>query len=419
MPNENATKGQRHPRVDPRPDADLSIEVVLLIILALYMVLFGGLLFGVSAGALAYSQDSAYGLFLVVISLQAATMGKTPFGDVRRTWAVVLGGILGAAFGMLACFIPGLVSYSARLITGLALSGGGLALLIQMLSRDKAGLWLKMAGLPRQITVAALTIYLMLVPLGLVTLVPGIFADQMTGVLLLACGASLGYLAGRLGRLARVYPVQTPGEPRIRPPEGARRALRLLQEATLPLSLVTLLVTGTLLALLALLLVPVNLGLLPFSPDGQLGVLMVINAVQIMALGDTPVGHYRRTRLLVLGGVLFAAFGIVACVVPGLLTNWLQLLLGTLSIAGGVLGLAQTLRSLRPSSTEAGTRPLTVPPGLVKIGVIQLSVNVLGVVFGLSMLLPGLLPGLVIAGILALNGSLVFLLAFTLLLPHS
>lgn len=397
-----------------RREADLSIEVVLLIVLALYMVLFGTLLFWITAGALPYNRDSAYGLFLVVICLQAVTLGKTPFGDVGRTWLVLIGGILGAVFGMLACFIPGLVSGGARLVTGVVLTAGGLTLLVQLLSGDKAVLWLRMPGLPRRATLAALSVYVLLLPLGLITLAPGLVADQVTAALLLACGAALGLLAISLFRLAAAYPPPVTGTG-VRRAAGAKPVLWLLQESSLPLSLVTLLVTGTLLVLLALLLVPVNLGLLPFSPDGQLGLLTVINAVQIMALGDTPVGHYRRSWPLVLGGIAFAVFGIIACIVPGLVTAWLQMLLGTLSVAGGVLGLVQTLGSLRRAPTDEEKQPPSLSPALVRLGVLQLAVNLLGLIFGVSMLVPSLLPGLAIAGILALNGLLVFLLASALL----
>lgn len=413
MSDNTPVAGDRHPDVVPRRETDLSIEVVLLVVLALYMVLFGGLLPGISVGALAYNQDSAYGLFLILVSLQAVTMGKTPIGDVPRNWAVILGGILAAAFGMLVCFIPGLVSGAARVVTGLVLAAGGFTLLIRALAPDRARSWLKMPGPPRQIALSALAVYLLLVPLGVVTLVPGIFSERVSAVLLLICGVSLGLLARGLHQLDREYPDRS--EPRSRARDRTEPLPRLLRKPELPVSLATLLVTGTLLTLLAVLLVPVNLGLLPFSPDGQLGVLVVVNAIQIMALGETPLGQYRRTSLLVLGGVAFAVFGIVACIVPGLVTNGLQWVLGSLTLAGGGLGLARTLGSLRRRPSEDGTAPQDLPPALVRIGVIQLVLNVTGLVFGLSMLLPGLLPGLVVAAILASNGLLVFLLATTLM----
>lgn len=411
MPDRTTTERQARPG---QPQADLSIKVVLLIILALYMLLFGVLLFGIGGGALPYSPDSAYGVFLVVIALQAITMGKTPFGDLRRTRAVMLGGIVAAAFGMLACFIPGLVSGGARLLTGVVATGGGATLAVRLLSRKEATQWLGTPGLPRRAVLAAVAVYALLVPLGLVTLLPGIFTDQVTAVLLVVCGAAIGVLARLMHDVANTYPAEAAGKPR-RTREGTEPRPWLFQESTLPLNLVTLIVTGTLLVLLALMLVPVGLGLLPFSPNGQLGVLMIVNAVQIMALGETPVGQYRRSWPLVGGGVAFAALGTVACIIPGLLTDWLRLLLGTLTATGGALGLIRTIRSLArraPDSPEPSPQNAAVLRGLV---VLQLLVNALGTIFGCSMLLPGIVPTLGIVVILALNGTAVFLLATTLL----
>ena len=58
-------------------------------------------------------------------------------------------------------------------------------------------------------------------------------------------------------------------------------------------------------------LFPVNLGMLAFSPDGQLGVLLTIMAIQMMALGDTLVGQFKRSLLMVIVGIVFAALGVV------------------------------------------------------------------------------------------------------------
>jgi len=65
-------------------ESDLSLEVVILLILGVFMFLFGLFLFKISTGELPYTPDSTYGLFLVIVSFQVITMGKTPFGDLRR-----------------------------------------------------------------------------------------------------------------------------------------------------------------------------------------------------------------------------------------------------------------------------------------------------------------------------------------------
>jgi len=92
---------------------------------------------------------------------------------------------------------------------------------------------------------------------------------------------------------------------------------------------------GILLTVLGLLLFPVNLGIIAFSPDGQLGLLLTVTAIQMMALGETPLGQFKRSWIMVMIGLLFAGLGVVSSIVPGLLTGMLQILLGLLNLTGG------------------------------------------------------------------------------------
>ena len=57
---------------------------------------------------------------------------------------------------------------------------------------------------------------------------------------------------------------------------------------------------------LGVLLIPVNLGLLPFAPSSQLGLLLVIFSMQMMLLGETPVGTFSRSHLVWVDGLLGA-----------------------------------------------------------------------------------------------------------------
>ncbi len=187
---------------------------------------------------------------------------------------------------------------------------------------------------------------------------------------------------------------------------------RLLQEASLPLSEAVLILVGVLLLLLGVLLVPVNLGLLPFSPDGQLGLLLVITSIQIMALGSTPLGAFRRSWGLTAIGLLFAGMGIISCIVPGLLTGVITLLIGVMNILGGAVLLAgQYLPVVRARGADPAE---PAPPILRRLFVLQTLLSTVGIVFGISMLAPGIAPGLVIAGILLVNGLLLFALIATL-----
>ena len=190
-----------------RAESDLSLEVVILLVFGVFMLLFGLLLFRIHTGELPYAPDSTYGLFLVIVSFQIITMGKTPFGDLRRSWAVILLGVCTAVVGMAACFIPGLLAGPVRILVGVLLSAGGAALLAQLfISEDKARLWLKVPGVLRHLTIACILVYTMSIVLGLVTLLPGITTDYVTAVFLIIYGIGFFYLAWSIQKVRRLYP---------------------------------------------------------------------------------------------------------------------------------------------------------------------------------------------------------------------
>jgi len=185
-------------------ESELSLEVVILLILGIFMLLFGILLFSIHTGDLPYSPDSMYGLLLVLVSFQIITMGKTPFGDLRRSWAVIIIGICTAVLGMIACFIPGFVTDLVRILVGIMLLAGGVALLF--ISEEKAKKWVHIPGIVRRLIVACGLVYLISILLGIVTLVPGIITDQETAMLLILYGISILHLSWCIQHANRIYP---------------------------------------------------------------------------------------------------------------------------------------------------------------------------------------------------------------------
>jgi hypothetical protein len=140
---------------------------------------------------------------------------------------------------------------------------------------------------------------------------------------------------------------------------------------------------------------------------------MVIMALKMISTGNTPIGAFRRTRLVVICGVLFAGLGIVSCIVPGILVSLLTLLIGLLNIFGGVNGLRRTFSGLR----KRGGNP--VPPLLVRLNISQAVLHLLSIMFGTSMLFPGLLPPILTGMILAADGGvLLYLLHILILLEN-
>ena len=384
-------------------DAERSLEIDLLLILGAFAAIFGALLVPIGAGRLPYSPDSAYGLFLVLIAFQTLAIGKSPFGDVRRSWALVGVGLIAAALGIVACFIPGLVAEAARIGVGALLSAGGLSLLMQLaFDATKARRWLTGPPVLKSLALTCATVYGLGVVVGVITLLPGRVAVGASALAAIAFGASLFALAGLLHKVQRRYPAP-PATP------GAASRFVLLRDARLPPSEAILILLGLSLALLGFFLFPVDLGLLPFSPDGQLGLLLTLMAIQAMALGETPLGRLTRPAWMLAIGLLFAAAGIVSAIVPGLLTDAMRLLLAVLNVGGGARGLSSTFRSTRePRSADP---PAPFRPILRALGSTQTILNALSLMFGVSMLIPGLIPGFLIAVILIGNGAMLIRLA--------
>ena len=120
------------------------------------MLIFSLLRFQFHTGALPYAPDSTYGLFVLLIAFQIVTMGKTPFGDLKRSWLLILIGIIVAILGMAAAFVPGYLSDHIRLIVGGVLFLGGGALFLQPFVReDKPRTWRPVSGVLQFLTFAA------------------------------------------------------------------------------------------------------------------------------------------------------------------------------------------------------------------------------------------------------------------------
>ena len=218
-----------------REESDLSLEVVILLILGVFMFLFGILLFKIHTGELPYAPDSTYGLFLIIVSFQVITMGKTPFGDLRRSWAIIVTGICTAIIGMAACFIPGTLTEIVRILVGAILFIGGISLLLQLFtSEKKAKTWMKTSKLLQHLTIACGLVYGVAIILGLLTLIPGITTNPETAVLLIIYGISIFYLAWCIQKVGRVYPPEENPELSNSDPKDG---FRFFRDASISLSL--------------------------------------------------------------------------------------------------------------------------------------------------------------------------------------
>ncbi|HOJ96293.1 MAG TPA: hypothetical protein PK024_05575 [Methanospirillum sp.] len=395
-------------------ESDLTIEVVILLIFGIFMLIFGFLLFQIHTGVLPYAPDSTYGLFVLLMAFQIITMGKTPFGDLKRSWLLVLVGIIVGILGMAAAFVPGYLSDPVRLIVGGGLLFGGIALFLQLFIReDKAWTWRKVSGVLQHLILACGLIYIIACICGLITLFPGITTDQQTAVILILFALSFFYLAYCVQKVRREIPLShQEGMKSGTDQKQMNGVWQLLEETSLSLSLSILLMVAVLLTLLGIILILVNLGMIAFSQDGLLGMLLVIFSIQMMALGETPLGAFKRTWIMTIFGMIFATLGVVSCIVPGLLTGLLQILLGLLNILGGVILLTGRFLPVLAAMKNPPAAPVPQFPILKKLNITLTILNLVSIAFGISMLMPGIMPGMLNAEIIVINGLLLFVLAY-------
>lgn len=378
---------------------DIPFEIVILLIAGMALLITGILLFPVSSGALPYYENGLYGLLLVMFALQIVTMGKTPFGDVRRSRLLLAVGAVIAAVGIVTCFVPDVFTRLSRSLLFICFGPGGILLFLQMLfAKNKFRTWLKHKGIFRHLIFACSMVYTWSMLIALLLWNQQMLSTAMTAVAVLIYGVSIVYLAGVLRLIYRNYP-------------GAEKLYK--GDIELSIDQAMLLLMGIFMVLLGGLLIPVNLGKLSFSASAQLGLLMVIFAVQMLASGNTPIGPFPRSRLMILLGLLFAALGIVSCIIPDILVPQLTVLVGVLNILGGLITMIKMIIPLLRQSDEIRG---PVPPILKKLFAVQLTMNLLTIIFGTSMLVPHLVPGLVIGVILAANGCVLLYLLHLLVL---
>ncbi len=374
----------------------LPLEVVILVIAGIVVLTTGVLLFPVYQGALPYFENGLYGLLLIIFALQTMTLGRTPFGDLSRSKLVLALGLIVASVGMVSCLVPIPIALP-RILLFICFGPGGLSLFLQLIfAEDKSKRWAKYGGIFRQLIYACGSVYVLSMAIAALLFNQRLLTTPMTAIATIVFGLAICYLAAVLLRIDRAYPdsAKVPDD-----------------KVKLSTEQVMILFTSIFMVIIGIVLIPVNLGILPFSANAQLGVLMIIFSIQMLAFGNTPVGVFPRTWLVLAFGLVFALLGAVSCIIPHLLVAFLTTLVGTLNILGGVISLVKMVLA---RDGHANKPRETVPPILTRLFVTQLTLSLLQTLFGTSMLVPGVVPGLVIGVILAANGCVLLYLLHVL-----
>lgn len=368
--------------------ADIPIDLVILMIAGMTMVIAGLLLFAVYSGKVPYYENGLYGLLIFIYALQITVLGKTPFGDIPHRPLSVFGlGVIVACVGIITCFIPDLLKEIPRIILFTCFGLGGILLLLQMfLSKNKFPLWRKKGGILMVLAVNCAALYSLSVFISFLLIDKNFIAGRLTAFAVLVYGLLIFSLTAVLYKVYALYP-----EASDRPSSG----VRLSDDRAV------ILITGVFMVLLGILLIPVSLGLLPFSGSAQLGLLVVIISIQMIAFGNTPLRSFTRTWPLVFLGLLFASMGMISCIVPGVLVPCLTMIIALLNIGGGGIPLARMIIS---RSGKNGSVSPAVPPIIKRLFITQITLNILSIIFGTSMLIKNLIPGPVIGVVLTANG---------------
>jgi hypothetical protein len=136
-------------------------------------------------------------------------------------------------------------------------------------------------------------------------------------------------------------------------------------------------------------------GGLSLNSTGQGGLMLVITSLNALALGSVVGLQFKRTWIMILIGIAFAALGIIAVVSPmGVVAGVNTLLIGSSNTITGVLGILVMLTTKRRDT--GGPPPEMVPilPLLKRLSRIGLIVAIITIVFGLNMLVPTFLPNI-------------------------
>lgn len=375
---------------------NLPLEVVILLIGGMSLVITGFVLYAAAIGSIPFYENGFYGLLLVIFAMQTIMMGKTPFGDMERSRTLLAAGVVVAAVGIDACFIP-TFNQLPRALLLICLGPGGLALFLQMcLDRDRLRTWMEHGGILQHLLIACSAVYSQSMLLAFLIWKGNLIASLTIAAVVFIYGITVFFLAFVLLMVYRIYPAA----------ENHQEDQGLSSDQTM------ILLTGVFMIILGVMLIPVNLGLLPFSGSAQIGLLMVIFAVQMLATGSTPLGAFPRSLLIIYFGLLFAALGIISCIVPGILVAPLTILVGVLNIAGGAVTLLKICipRLKKPDGSQPPAHPI-----VTRLFAAQLILSILQIMFGTSMLIPNLVPGLIIGVILAANGCVLLYLLYILI----
>jgi hypothetical protein len=376
---------------------DAPADAVMLFIAGTAMSVAGILLFPISVGSLAYYEKGLYGLLMFIWGLQMVMLGRTPFGDVNRTNFLIGAGTIFASAGIVTCIIPDVFGKFPGAALSVCFAFGGFAQLMQLFfPKNKFHIWMGYGGVFARLTYGCIAVYSLSMFIGALVWRQSLIPLPAVAASVTCYGMSIIFLSVILKKIYRLYPA-----------ESAQSHIKDGFVGVKPL----LLITGVFTVLLGVLLIPVNLGLLPFSRSAQLGLLTMIMAIRMLAFGDTPLGSFRRNVSTALTGTLLAVLGTVSCMIPEIMISSLTFTIAVLNISEGIINLLKNGPAFLKNIVGRHNFRYAV---LIKLYLPQFIMAVLSIIFGLSMFIPSLIPAYLAGAVLAANGIVVLYFLYTL-----
>lgn len=383
-------------------EVNISLEVILLLAVGVIMLVLGAVLFPVSAGALPYYEDGLYGLLLIMFGLQIQTVGKTPVGFVKRSWPILVPGIIIAVIGFVTCFIPGIFGDIPKYLVFVIFGVGGILLVLQMFfGKEMYQVWkTRGGGIFTHLSVSAASVYFLEILIAIFIAVqifqPRLLPTILLAVVALLYGISLFYLALVLQSVYRFHPESDVS----------------MRTSGTALGTVMGMQFGLFQMVVGCLLVPVNLGLLPFAVSAQQGTMMVLLGVQALVIGAIMTFAFTRNWIVFLSGMVFVAVGAFAIMVPDTIVGFLVILIGAFNIIGG-LYLFYSLYGPKPKPGGPAPKPEGKVLRLARlIQALTLLTVILMIIFGVSVFIQNLIPGIIIGIILACFGLSQFVMLY-------
>ncbi|EHM10372.1 hypothetical protein TheveDRAFT_1252 [Thermanaerovibrio velox DSM 12556] len=344
-------------------------------------------------------QNGFLGLMTFLFGISTIALGKSPIGEAGGWRLKLVGGTILALIGMTTAFLPDSPERYTRWILFMCLCPGGLAQLMEMLlSNRKLPTWKAQGGPLKTLAITCIGVYCASVLLGAAVLLPQkplTPLGKAQWALASAYGIGLLVLSLLIARVREIYP---------KPEEELRLPIMRMERSMM-------FVTGIFMTALGITLIPVSLGILKFSGDAQLGLLLIIMSIQIMATGNTPLGMMAPPQIGMPLGVFGSVLGTLSSLIPGALTVPLTITVAVFNLAGGALGLkglglsrSKTMEALIKMGREKPPSPL------IGLWQVQTAMNCISILFGISMLVRHLIPGWIVGMILTMNGLMLMVM---------